>query len=304
MTGFTKATRTAVKLKLGVQGPSGSGKTLGALCLARSLVGPEGRIAVIDTENETASLYSDRVEFDTLPIGAPYLSKKYIDGIALAIAEGYDIVVLDSISHQWAGDGGILARKDLKDKQGGNSWTNWATFTTEHEGFKAAILQSPIHLIATLRSKQEYVAEQNAQGKTAPKKLGMAPIQREGMEYELSCVFEVSMGHDATISKDRTGLFESGVAYDLTKPLVGKLLNEWLRTAKPAPPPSPPTDTTLRLPGTKAHFHGYGGVAITAVPADLLGEVLGKLKLAGEAKYAAEIAAVASRLAEESPVPV
>lgn len=299
--GFQKATRTAVKLKIGLQGPSGSGKTLGALMLARSLVGPEGRIAVIDTENETASLYSDRVDFDTLPITAPYLSKKYNDGIALAVAEGYDIVVIDSISHQWAGDGGILARKDLKDKQGGNSWTNWASFTTEHEGFKAAILQSPIDLIATLRSKQEYVAEQNAQGKTAPKKLGMAPIQREGMEYEMSCVFEITMAHDATISKDRTGLFETGVAYDLTKPTIGKLLLDWRRTAKPARAVAPP-DLTIRLPGTDKHFGGFGGMRVNEIPRESLADVAEKLLLAGP-KYIAELEAVRARLAEPSPVP-
>lgn len=281
MTGFKKAVRSAQRLKLGVQGPSGSGKTLGALLLARSIVGPQGRIAVADSENGTASLYSDRVDFDTLSITPPYLSSKFEEAIKLAVEGEYDILVMDSISHQWMGEGGILSRKEALDKQGGNSFTNWATFTPEQEKFKSSIANAPIHIIATLRSKQEYVIEENARGKQAPKKMGMAPIQREGMEYEFSIVFELQMSHRATVSKDRTGLFASDNAvYDLIDPAMGKTIINWLKTAKPLPTKeeiAADAERVLRdgknnmsMPGTSAHFEGFGGKLLKDIPTDVL----------------------------------
>ena len=304
---FIKAVRSAAKLKFGVQGPSGSGKTLGALHLARSIVGPEGRIAVVDSENETASLYSDRVDFDTLSIKPPYLSSKFEQAIMEAVEGGYDIVVLDSISHQWMGEGGILSRKEALDKQGGNSFTNWATFTPEQEKFKAAIANAPIHLIATLRSKQEYVMEENARGKSAPKKMGMAPIQREGMEYEFSIVFELQMSHRASVSKDRTGLFASdNVLYDLTDKAMGKTITTWLKTAKPLPTReeiAADAERVLRettsLPGTEAHFETYGGKLVKDVPTDVLERALDFLRTKGD-RYTSTVEAIGVVLADRA----
>ncbi|MEP6990085.1 MAG: AAA family ATPase [bacterium] len=313
MTGFIKAVRSAQRLKLGVQGPSGSGKTLGALQLARAIVGPEGRIAVADSENGTASLYSDRVEFDTLQIDPPYLTSKFEAAIKMAVEGEYDIIVLDSISHQWMGEGGILSRKEALDKQGGNSFTNWATFTPEQERFKSAIANAPIHLIATLRSKQEYVVEENARGKQAPKKMGMAPIQREGMEYEFSIVFELQMSHRATVSKDRTGLFASDNAvYDLTDEAMGKTIIKWLKTAKPLPTKAEIAAeaervlrTTTALPGTSAHFEGWGGKLVQLVPSDVLERALDYLRTKdlarpGEEQYTATTEAIGVILADRA----
>jgi hypothetical protein len=232
---FTKATRKAAKLKIGIQGPSGSGKTDGALALAHQ-ISPSGRIAVIDTENESASLYSDRYPFDGLNIEAPYHTAKYMAAIDAAVAGGYEVAVIDSISHQWAGAGGILARKDAMDARGGSGYNNWAKFTPEHEEFKAKLLHCPIHLIVTLRSKQDYVLE-SVNGKSVPKKVGMAPVQREGMEYELSLVFELQMDHKALVSKDRTGLFSGNATdpFDLRSPTVGAKLLEWLASGEQLP---------------------------------------------------------------------
>lgn len=228
MTAFKKATRHAVKLKLAVQGPSGSGKTLGALALAKALAGG-GRIAVIDTENGSASLYAERFDFDVLELHPPYTSLAYLTAIEEAAKAEYPVVVIDSLSHQWAGEGGILSRKEDADKRGGNQFTNWQPFSKEHEGFKAGLLSAPIHIVATLRTKQEYALKSEG-GKTKPKKLGMAPIQREGMEYEFTLVWELQMDHRAAASKDRTSLFTEGLV-DLLDPKVPQRLLAWLASA-------------------------------------------------------------------------
>ncbi len=261
------------------------------------------------------------MEFDTLSIAPPYYSRKWEQAIKDAVEGGYDVLVLDSISHQWSGEGGILSRKEALDKQGGNSFTNWAKFTPEQEQFKSAINNAGIHIIATLRAKQEYVLTENQRGKQEPKKIGMAPVQREGMEYEFSVVFELQMSHRAIVSKDRTGLFpsdEAGTLYDLTDPAHGKTIREWLKTAKPLPTAEERAmeaerilRDTARLPGTKDHFEGYGGSLVSEVPTDLLDRALTQLRAidakkveeGGEAKYAEVCEAIglvmAKRLDEE-----
>ena len=229
---FAPATRRAVKLKLAVEGPSGAGKTRGALALATGLA-QGGRVAVIDTENGSASLYADQVRFDALEIRPPYLTEKYQAAVQAAIAGGYAALVIDSISHQWDGDGGILQRKEETDARGGNHFSNWAPFTKEHNAFRALLLQAPIHVVATMRSKMAY-SQETTEGKkgTSIKKLGLQPIQRDGMEYEFTLAFDVQMDHRAAASKDRTGLFAEGLV-DLLDPTVPAQLVEWLKTAAP-----------------------------------------------------------------------
>lgn len=230
VSGFKKATRRAARLKLAIQGPSGSGKSLGALALAAGL---GSKIAVIDTENGSASLYAERFNgFDTLDLSPPYLTKKYLDAMEMAIDGGYDVLVIDSISHQWDGDGGILQRKDEADaRPGSNHWTNWGPFTKEHNRFRAALLSAPLHVIATMRSKMAYTQTESG-GKKKVEKLGLQPLQREGMEYEFTVTWDVGMDHMAAGSKDRTGLFNEPC--DLTDPKVVKRLMAWLASA-PAP---------------------------------------------------------------------
>lgn len=231
---FTKAVRTAAKLKIGIQGPSGSGKTMGALALASALAGDKG-VVVLDTESGSAELYSDRFEFDKFILEPPYTSERYQEIIDAAVKSGYGALVIDSISHQWAGSGGILERKEQVDARGGNSFTNWSKFTPEHEAFKAHLLHAPIHIIATLRTKTEYVMESGSSGKQTPKKMGLAPIQREGIEYEFTINFELQMDHKAIASKDRTDLFDSPKGlHDLTEFSTAKLILDWLGAAKAA----------------------------------------------------------------------
>ncbi len=240
MANFQKAERKQARLKLAFTGPSGSGKTFSALLVA---IGIGKRIAVIDTENHSASLYADMktgplagIEFDALEIDPPYTIDKYTDAIELAEKQGYAVLVIDSISHAWAGEGGLLEKKGALDARGGNSYTNWSQITPEHERFKAKLLQANIHLICTMRSKQDYILEVNDKGKQAPKKVGLAPVQRDGMEFEFTTVFDMAMDHNAGISKDRTSLFDGKIFKPSKK--TGETLLAWLKEGKPLPAPA------------------------------------------------------------------
>ncbi len=226
---FKKAQRIQAKLKIGLSGPSGSGKTFSALRLANGI---SNKIAVIDSERKSASLYSDRFDFDVVDLEPPYTTEKYIEAIKAACKAGYEVLIIDSISHAWSGEGGILNQKEQLDARGGNSFTNWAKMTPKQERFVSAILHAPIHIICTLRSKQEYIIEQNDKGKQAPRKVGLAPVQREGFEYELTTMFDIAMNHEAETSKDRTGLFVDKITQISEE--TGKAFVEWLNAgAKP-----------------------------------------------------------------------
>lgn len=232
---FKKAERKGNKLKICITGPSGSGKTLSALLLAKGL---GGKIALIDTENGSASLYAGRPgvpEFDTMDLSPPYTTQKYVDAIKLAINSGYDILIIDSGTHQWAGEGGILSQKEKLDQRpNSNSFTNWGKLTPEQEFFKSNILHANIHLIMTLRSKQEYALNQEPGQKAKVQKLGMAPIQREGMEYEFTTVFDVDMTHNATASKDRTGIYDG--KYFVLNEKTGEEFKKWIGENKEEQP--------------------------------------------------------------------
>ncbi len=265
MSKFVKAERKKVKLKIAITGPSGSGKTFSALVLASSM---GKRIALIDTENDSASLYSDRFNFDTLAIDAPYTVQKYNEAVKAAIDEKYDVLIIDSISHAWAGEGGLLAKKEALDARGGNSYTNWGSITKEQEQFKATLLNADIHLICTMRSKQDYIMEINDKGKQAPKKVGLAPIQRDGMEYEFTTVFDVGMDHSASTSKDRTGLFDGQIQKITEK--TGEELIKWLGGAKEAPVKVPEMFSTLEAPGYVINFGKYNGKRLEDIDSEEL----------------------------------
>lgn len=228
---FTQAQRRRAKLKLAVTGPPGSGKTMSALRLATGLVGPGGRIALVDTENSSASLYADRFRFDTLDIAPPYEAEKFVEAINAAVAAGYDCLIIDSASHFWKG---VLEFKGALDSRGGNSFTNWNQAGKKYDAGLAGILQSNIHLIACLRSKVEYVIEQDLKGKAVPKKIGLAPVFRDEGEYEFTTVFDIAHDHTAQVSKDRTGMFTDRI-FQVSEE-IGKQIVEWLDGgAIPAP---------------------------------------------------------------------
>ncbi|TSA22501.1 hypothetical protein D4R75_04900 [bacterium] len=179
--GFQKAQRIVKKARIGLCGAAGSGKTLSALKIACGL---GSRIALVDTENNSSVLYADRLDFDVLNLEPPFEIDKYIKAIHQAEVAGYDVLILDSISHAWAGEGGLLDTQGKLADGGMNSFTAWRKLTPQHNAFIEAMIRSKLHLIATMRSKMDYVVETNEKGKSVPKKVGLAPVQREGMDYE------------------------------------------------------------------------------------------------------------------------
>ncbi len=230
---FRKAQRSQSKLRIGLAGPSGAGKTMSALKLARGIVGPSGRIAMIDTERGSGDLYAHLTEYDIIGLTPPYAPKNYVEAIEAAEDAGYDIIIIDSLSHAWSDEGGLLDQAD-KLSAGGNRFTAWASLTPQHRKLVNGMLNSDCHIIATVRSKQEYAMEKDEKtGKSSVKKLGMAPVQRDGMEYEFTVFMDIEQNHNAHTSKDRTDLFKDEVFTIDEK--IGTRLIEWLHEGKPAP---------------------------------------------------------------------
>ena len=234
---FKKATRKQAKIKLAITGASGSGKTFSALRMAQGLSGGKP-VAVIDTENGSASLYSDRFGFDVLDLSPPFSHDKFVEAINAAQEAGYEVLVIDSASHFWEG---ILDYKSKLDSRGGNSYTNWAEAGAKFKGILDAVLQSKMHVICCLRSKMDHVIEDNGGRKTI-RKVGLAPIMRDGIEYEFTVVFDVAMDHNASASKDRTGLFADKIA-QITEQ-TGKTIVEWLGSGEAVAAPVAEADDT------------------------------------------------------------
>lgn len=217
-----QASRKRARIKMALQGPSGSGKTFSALFLAFGLCGDWTKIAVVDTENHSAELYANLGSFNTVSIAAPFSPEKYIQAITLCESAGIEVIILDSCSHEWESSGGIL---DIHGNMAGNSFTNWSKLTPRHNAFVQAILQSSCHIIGTIRSKQDYVLQEK-NGKMVPEKVGMKGITRDGMDYEFTLMFELDIKHNASASKDRTGLFE-GKPETRISIETGKRILEW-----------------------------------------------------------------------------
>lgn len=223
---FRKAERKRARLKIGYSAPSGAGKTYSALLTAYGICGDWGKIAVIDTENGSAELYSDLGDYSVCSITPPFTPKKYIAAIYEAVEAGFEVLIIDSLSHAWSGEGGLLEMQAnaVKASKSGNSYTAWRDVTPEHNRLVDAILQSDIDVIVTTRAKADYVITDD-NGKKNIKKVGLAPVFRDGLEYELTVFFDLTQEHIATASKDRTGLFDG----ENFKPTVetGKKLADW-----------------------------------------------------------------------------
>jgi len=239
---FKKATKNETRLRVGISGAAGSGKTYSALKIA---MGIGGKIAVIDTERGSASLYADKFDFDTVQIEPPYTPDKYIEAIKLAERSGYNTIIVDSLSHAWAGSGGLLDMHDAiqKSSKGGNSFTAWKEITPLQNKLLDTIAGSSCHVIVTMRAKQDYVIENNS-GRNQVRKVGLAPVQREGVEYEFTIYMELSQEHVAVASKDRTNLFDG--KYFTPCEQTGRQLVEWLN--KPATPSSATAPNEPRTP--------------------------------------------------------
>jgi len=245
---FVKATKKQSRLRMAIIGPAGSGKTFTALKVGCALV-PGGKVAVIDTERGSASKYADQFEFDVLELDS-FAPATYVKALKAANAAGYDVVIVDSLSHAWTGTDGALQMVDKisKRSKSGSSFNAWRDVTPEHNGMVDAILRTTSHVIATMRVKTEYVLETNSRGKTAPRKIGLAPVQRDGLEYEFDVVGDIDPDNGYTITKTRcsplTGQYIEKPGEDLAQ-----TLREWLTDGSDEPEimrePAPPSAEEL-----------------------------------------------------------
>lgn len=253
---FQKATKQQVKLRMALDGPSGSGKTYTALIAAKALSNG-GKVAVIDTERGSASLYADLFSFDVLEL-SEFNPQHYIDGIKAAEEAGYAVIVIDSLSHAWEGEGGALDMvEDARKRQRtDNSFTAWRDVTPVHRHLVDAMLQSKCHIVATMRSKMEYVQEKNSDGKTVIRKVGLAPIQRAGMEYEFTIVGDLDLDHNLVISKSRMASLADAVEKKPGEKFFKQIL-DWLNSGA-VPAPAPATSKATFSPPAAAG-HGSNG---------------------------------------------
>lgn len=227
MAGLRKAQRKAAKLRLGLASPSGGGKTYSALLIAKGLAGSWDKVAIIDTENGSADLYSHLGDYNVFPLTAPYSPERYIEAIQACEQAGMDVIVIDSISHEWSGVGGCLELQQIATERQRikNTYTAWKDITPRHQKFIEAILQSKCHIITTVRSKTDYLQVEE-QGRKSIQKVGMAQVTRDGFEYELTVSLELDVNHFAVTSKDRTRLFEGKPSF-IPSEETGRMLKEW-----------------------------------------------------------------------------
>lgn len=241
-----KAERKRVKLKLALSSPSGGGKSLSSLFIAYGLLKklhPDWdderiweSIAVVDTENESASQYADCEKagiyvgtFNTDPISPPFTSEKYIAAINECKENGIEVCIVDSLTHLWDGEGGSKDKQANIAKRSGNSFTSWREPKKEFRSVIDKILQTDMHFICTMRSKTDYVQEPGSNGKYTIRKVGLAPIIAEGTDYEFTTVFDLDADHVAGVSKDRTGLFDG--TYHKITPETGMKFADYIMSA-------------------------------------------------------------------------
>lgn len=222
-----KATRKQVKLRLNISAPSGAGKTYSALRMANGLCGDWSKVAVIDTENGSASLYSHLGEFNTIDLTPPFTPEKYIEAINACVAAGMEAIIIDSSTHEWAcliEENELLAQSKFR----GNTWSAWSQTTPRHDKFINAVLHCPVHVITCTRSKMETVMGDDKK----VKKVGMKDVQREGWEYELTISLNIDRDtHLAIPSKDRTNLFEGKNPFLITEE-TGKQIAAWCNSGE------------------------------------------------------------------------
>lgn len=230
---FEKATRKKSKARIAVTGPSGSGKTLSSLYLAYGITGDWGKIALIDTEHERGRFYANRNDLKTgeflyAPMSAPYSPDKYIDYVKSAVeAVGSDgVVIVDSFSHCWNNEGGVLDIKEEISKQSKKTdFSAWNDAGKIQNNLVNTILSVDCHTIITMRTKMAYAMEINDRGKTVPVKVGLEPVQRENTEYEFDMCFQIDRSHHASLSKDTTFLDDW---QGIITPELGAMLGKWL----------------------------------------------------------------------------
>lgn len=233
---FQKATKKESLLRMAITGPSGGGKTYTALTIGAALI-PSAKVALIDTERGSASKYADQFSFDVLELD-DFRPAVYVRAIEAAQANGYNVLIIDSLSHAWFAQGGVLSIVDDEAARSktGNTFMAWRKGTEVQNQLVDAILASKMHVIATMRSKTEYVIETDSRGKQVPRKIGLAPVQRDGVEYEFDVVAEMDITNTMLVQKSRCPALTNAV---IERPGadVAATLRAWLSDGDPAPAP-------------------------------------------------------------------
>ena len=249
---FKKAQRAQVAIKIGIGGPSGSGKTMSSLLLAYGLVSAEhpewsedqcwDSICLIDTENGSGSLYvGENVgdthigSYNTIDMAPPYTATSFMDAIHMAENHSMRVIIIDSLTHAWTGEGGALDKQGKAAVRTGNSYTAWREVTPEHNRLVDTMLQSKCHIIADMRAKMDYEQIKGANGKSQVKAVGMGVQMRDGIEYEFTTFFMLDYEHTANATKDRTHLFDG--AYFTITPKTGRAFYQWLTSGSAAAAP-------------------------------------------------------------------
>lgn len=281
---FNKAVKTESKLRMAIAGPSGSGKTYTALSVAAALV-PGGKVAVIDTEHGSAAKYADLFEFDVAHAAPPYHPDGLIKLVTFAANSGYDVIVVDSVSHYWSGAGGVLDLKEDAERRmrTPNSYTAWKDVTPIHQRMVDTLVAVNAHVIVTMRSKQDYIlVERN--GKQVPQKVGMAPVQRDGFEYEFDVMLDMDIENVGRVMKTRCPALTGAAMVKPGAELAG-ILREWLTGAAPSQAPAPvvfapaangkpkiaaPTDPAGPLPDDEQVIYEAPGKEFVTVAAAIL----------------------------------
>ncbi len=212
--------RRRARIKMALQAPSGAGKTMSAILLAKGLCNADlSRVVVIDTENGSADLYAHLGNYNVISLKPPFTPQQYVEAINVCEKAGMEVIIIDSISHCWD------YLLDYHSSLAGNSFTNWAKIKPLEKSFIDKILQCDAHVIATMRTKQDYVLNQK-DGKFTPEKVGLKAVQRDGVDFEFTLVLDIDIKHYATASKDRTGLFMDKPEFKIT-PEIGSKILEW-----------------------------------------------------------------------------
>lgn len=235
---FQPASKRQARARIGMSGPSGSGKTMWSLQWANSLA-DGGKIAMIDTERGSASLYADRYQFDVLQMTPPFHPDRLVEALHTARDAGYGVVIIDSLTHFWSGQGGVLELVDEASARfKGNSHAAWQVGTPIQQRMVDTILGFEGHVIATMRAKTEWVMDQSANGKTMPRKVGLAPQQRSDIEFEFTLFLEIDHLHKATVSKTRYDSFADKVFNPEESERSAELFADWLKQGEMVAPPT------------------------------------------------------------------
>ncbi|WP_242083166.1 AAA family ATPase [Aestuariivivens sediminis] len=254
--------RNNVKLRLGISGASGFGKTYSALKLAHGMTGDWSKIAVIDTENASASLYSNLGSFNVLNLFPPYSPERYIEAIDICEKANMELIIIDSITHEWQGEGGCL---QIHEQLGGR-FQDWAKVKPRHQKFIDRILSSRCHIITTTRRKTDYSLDVGSNGKSKVVKHGTKEITSEGFEYELTLNFElINENHLCKVSKDRTNLFQGKPEFIINSD-VGKKLKAWCHNATSLEAIKQEIKSTATLEGLRHLYQKYGSLKQQIMP--------------------------------------